>query len=403
MVSSLARTGAPARARAAALAMVAVAGAAAGAGCDPPVDVTGRLLELAPAEAEVVIAIDPARVVGTWADGALAALADGVVPGCVVAAARGSASVVVAWAPGTGVMVAIAGPRRADGCGELLRRGGDRVWSAGIDPASRATGAGRSDRFFAARERRRRWTTLADAPVRGIADVDVTAGVTVHARGTADPRDGLTARVAIRADDRATLLSLRDGYLRWRASLDRERLGAAWPAIAAMTTAEDRADPDRATDVVEVRLPGADGGEAAALALYALARGLGGSSPRLPCPDSLGDYDGRMACQDGELTLTDELWDQLADDPSALVDGVRMVPAFRQGAFAGFRVEALSPTDPLRWLGFENGDLIDAIDGAAITAPAQVLAALVRVRALREVEIGVQRRGRHGTLRFLAR
>lgn len=388
-----------------ATALVIAAAAAVGGGCDEPVDVTGRLLELAPADAEVVIAIDPARVSGTWADDALAALAEGTVPDCVLEAARSSASVVVAWAPEAGVMVAIAGPRQGDGCSELLRRRGDRVWSVGIDPASdRGTGAATGgDRFFAVRERRRRWTTLADAPVRGIADVDVSAGVTVHARGTADPRDGLVARVAIRADDRATLLSLRDGYLRWRGALDRERLGAAWPAIAAMTTAEDRGDPERATDVLEVRLPGADGGEAAALALYALVRGLGGSAPRLPCPDNLGDYEGRAACQDGELTLTDGLWDELADDPSVLVDGVRLVPALRQGGFSGFRLEALSPTDPLHWLGFENGDLLDAIDGVAITSPDQVLAALVRVRAVRAVEIGVQRRGRHGTLRFAAR
>jgi hypothetical protein len=379
------------------------------AGCDPPVDVTGRLLEAAPAESEIVLALDPARVTGTWADQALTALADGAVPACVVDAARSSAAVVVAWAPGTGVLLVIAGPRArgrgAGDCPELLPRRGDRVWSAGLEPASDlATGPSTGgDRFFAARERRRRWASLPDAPLQGVADVEVAAGVAVHASGTIDPRDGLVARVIVRADDRATLLSLRDRYLRWRSGLDRERLGAAWPAIAAMTTAEDRSDRARTTDVLEVELRGAAGGEAAAMALLALMSGLGGAAPALPCPDSLGDYVGRAACSEGEVTLTDELWDELADDPSALTDGVRVVPWWRQGSFAGFRVEALAATDALTWLGFENGDVIDAIDDSPLTTTDQVLAAMVHARATREITVGIQRAGRHGTLRFRAR
>ena len=58
MVRTRARSGA----LAAALAAVAVTA------CDGPADVTGRLLELAPAEAEVVVAIAPAQVTGTWLD-----------------------------------------------------------------------------------------------------------------------------------------------------------------------------------------------------------------------------------------------------------------------------------------------------------------------------------------------
>lgn len=397
--STVTRSGAAARAIAVAVALGALAA------CDAPGDTTGRLLELAPSDAEVVIAIDPARVVGTWAEATLAAIAEGHVPACVVDAARASASVVVAWSPGTGAMIAIAGRRADASCPELVRRGADRVWSDGLEPANdRGTGPAKGgDRFFATRERRQRWARLPDAPVQAIADIAVSVGIPVHARGTADPRDGLRARMWFRTDDRATLLSLREGYLRWRSSLDRERLGAAWPAFAAMTTAEDRSDPERRSDVLEIRLPGPDGGEAASLALLALAQGLGGSAPHLPCPASLGDFTGRAACRDGELTLTDELWDELADDPTALLDGVRVVPTWTSGALAGFRVEALSASDALTWLGLENGDVIDAIDGVKIGTPDDVLAAVVRARAARHVELGIQRGSRHGTLAYVAR
>ncbi len=374
---------------AALLALAAVA-------CDGPADVTGRLLELAPAEAELVVAIAPAQVTGTWLDRTVTALVEGPVPACVLAEARVAPAVMVAWAGDAGTLIAIAG-REGGPCADLLRRGDDRVWAEDLDP-----GTG-TDRFFAGRERRRQWSDLRDAPVRAMAELELAAGVTVHARGTADPRDGVAARLIVTTDDRTTLLSLRERYLRWRTGLDHERLGGAWPAISAITTAEQRGDPERATDVVELRLPGEDGATAAALAVSALASGLGGSAPRLPCPDNLGDYTGRAACQDGEFTLTEDLRDELFADPAVLIAGVRVVPWSKRGVLAGVRIAALSAQDPLTWLGFANGDIIDSVDGQPLTAGDQVLDAFRSVTTAHELELGVTRRGRHGTLRFRVR
>ena len=377
---------------------VAVVLALAAAGCDAPTDVTGRLLEQVPVEAEVVVAIMPAQVAGTWLDRTVSALAEGPVPACVLEAARTAPVVVVAWGDdGALILLAGTGGGAAARCPELERRRDDRAWAGGLVATS-----GRQ-RFFAERARRDRWAGLAAAPVRAIADVELALGVTVRARGTADPRAGLTARLAVETDDRPTLLALRDRYLRWRGGLDHERLGAAWPAIAAITTVEDRADARRSTDIVEVRLPGDDGATAAALAIGALASGLGGSSPRLPCPDNLGDFTGRAACDDGELTLTEELFDELGDDPSVLTAGVQVVPATHQGAFAGYRLDALSATDPLTWLGFVNGDVIDAIDGRPFTSADQITDIFRAATSVRELELGVTRRGRRGTLRFRVR
>ncbi len=377
--------------------VAALVGALTAAGCDGPGDVTGRLLELAPAEAELVVAIEPARVAGGWLDHTLAGLVGAQVPACVLDAARAAPAVVVAWAPEAGALVAIAG-RGGAACPELLPRGPDLVWADGLDP-----GDGR-ERFFAGRERRRRWSELAPAPVRAFADLTLAAGVVVHARGTADPRDGLVARLVVTTDDRETLLSLRERYLRWRAGLDHDRLGGAWPAIAAIVTAEDRTDATQRSDIVEIRLTGDSGATAAAMAVAALGSGLGGSDPRLPCPDSLGEYIGRAACDDGEVTLTAELFDELRADPTVLVAGVRIVPATRQGATTGFRVDGLSASEPLAWLGFANGDTLHALDGKPLTSPDQVLTIFTALVAPpRMLEVGVIRRGRPGVLRFRVR
>lgn len=396
MLRPRSRSGEPRSARPVVGALVAASLALAAAACDGPADLTGRLLELAPAQAEVVVAIAPAQVTGTWLERTVTALVEGSVPACVLAEVRAAPAVMVAWAADAGALIAIAG-REGGACPELVRRGADRVWAEGLDP-----GSGK-DRFFAGRERRRRWSDLAAAPVRAMAELELAAGVVVHARGTADPRAGVVARVIVAADDRTTLLSLRERYLRWRTGLDHERLGGAWPAIAAITTAEDRTDPERSADVVELRLGGEDGATAAALAVSALGSGLGGAAARLPCADNLGDFTGRAACQDGELTLTEDLRDELFADPSALIAGVRVVPATRHGAFVGVRIDALSAQDPLTWLGLMNGDIIDVVDGQPLTGGDQVLDGFRSLTTAHELELGVTRRGRHGTLRFRVR
>lgn len=374
--------------RSAAIAAIAVAA------CSAPADDSGRLLGLAPDEAELVVAIAPAQVAGGWLDGVVAGLVRDHVPACVLEAARAAPLVVVAWAADEGALIAIAGAGKGPPCPELVPHGDDRVWTDGLEP-----GLGR-ERFFATRERRRRWSEIEAAPVRALADLTLAAGVEVHARATIDPRDGVVARLTVQTDDHATLVSLRDRYLRWRRALDRDRMGAAWPAIAAIMTAADRRDEAQTTDLVELTLRGEDGATAVALAVTALATGVGGVDPRLPCPAILGDFVGRAACDEGEITLTSDLFAELQDEPEVLTSGIRTVDATRNGSFVGVRIEALSALDPLTWLGFANGDIIDQIDGRPLADADWLSPTMARLHAASDVTIGVTRRGRRGTLRF---
>jgi membrane-associated protease RseP (regulator of RpoE activity) len=155
--------------------------------------------------------------------------------------------------------------------------------------------------------------------------------------------------------------------------------------------------------VVQVRLRGDDGATAAALALAALATGLGGVDPRLPCPADLGDFAGRAACVDGELTMTSDLRDELVAAPTILTRGVRVVPAMRQGALVGLRVEALSAQDPLSWLGLRNGDILESIDGQSLVSPDQLVARYSALATAATITVEVLRQGRRGVLRFRVR
>lgn len=370
-------------------------GALALAGCGRADDVAARLLGLVPAEAELVVAIDSAAVAHGWLDRAVSGLLADQVPACVLDAARAASLAVVAWSD-AGALIAVAG-RDGPACPELERQGVDRVWVSGLAPAIDDRG------FFAERERRQRWSALPAAPVRALADLELTAGVMVHAVATVDPRDGVAARLRVSTDDRETLLSLRDRYLRWRSGLDPELLGAAWPAIEALTTAEDVGDALHLTDVVTLLRPGEAGATAAALAVMALARGQGPGTSALPCPPSLGDFTGRMACEDGRFTLTAALRDELAADPTELFEDVRGVPVLQRGQVVGLRVEALAASDPLAWLGLVNGDVVDHIDGQPLTSPDQMIDIYRAMVSTARVELGVVRRGRRGVLRYEVR
>ena len=54
--------------------------------------------------------------------------------------------------------------------------------------------------------------------------------------------------------------------------------------------------------------------------------------------------------------------------------GCRLVPAFRGGRAVGVRLFGIRPGSPLAREGFENGDILVAADGVALTTPAALLA-----------------------------
>ena len=382
----------PARAPIAAV----VAAVAVVAGCGAAPSTEARLLGLVPGDVEVVVAVAPARVRDTWLDRGAAVYAAGL-PACVRERARAAEVVVWAWRPDGWLLLMAGRAATAAGCDALEVRG-DVAW-ARDHGAPRASGA---PGFFTA-ERRRRWRALGTAaPVRALGDVEVSSGITARGAATLDPRDGIDGRVAVQFDDRAAASGAVERLARWRAALDRDRLGGAWPAFAAVEARVDPIDPTRVT--ATLRVASGAGSDAAAFAIAALAAGGLDGAPRAPCPKILDDWAGRVTCTaPGRFALDAGLRDEALADPAAILATARVVPAFKNGRPHGFKLFSIRPNSLLAALGLLNGDVVRSIAGAEVTTSDRAADVYGRVRDADRIDVEVERRGELLTLTYRIR
>lgn len=346
-------------------------------------------LDAIPAEAGVVVEVTPRALRGTWAETQARALARrGELPACVLARAAAAERVVIAWAhmlPDDGYLLAIEGGPRG-GCPALDERGGLALWSHGLPP--RAAG---ELGFFADRDRRARFARLARTPARAVADYELSAGVVAHADVTLDPRAGIDARASVKFDAGSAADGVRARLERWRANADRDRLGGAWAAVAALTVAGPTAgDP---TLALALRLPDAD---AATLLATAIIAGTV-LDERMPCPPATAMTAWGVRCEGGEVRVPAAVRDRMLALPAVGV-------AIELRALADAPALALhdvAPTSPLRALGFASDDLL-VIDLAR--GPAGPLAAIVAAVTALPVDgtaqVRVRRAGRRLTFRY---
>ncbi|MBK9030757.1 MAG: PDZ domain-containing protein [Myxococcales bacterium] len=352
------------------------------------------LLDAIPLEATAVVQLDPAALRDTWIETVAVALATRAeVPPCVVTRARTATRVVVAWAdmlPDDGFLVALTGGAVAP-CPELTTRGGIATWSRDLAP--RADG---DDGYFADRSRRARFTRLAAAPVRGLADHELSAGIVARADVTIDGRDGVDARATVRFDAASAADGARARLDRWRANVDRDRLGGAAAAVQALAVD----GPVAGTPNLELtlRMPGPPGAEAAALLAAAVVAGSY-LDERMPCPADTAMAPWAIVCTSGEVRVPAAARDRMlaVDGPGALLT-LRRVGSNAQRVV----VRAVEPTSPLRALGLAADDVVLDVDGVTAT-PASIEAALAAA-ATRPVDstatVRIMRGGRRLTLRY---
>ena len=88
------------------------------------------------------------------------------------------------------------------------------------------------------------------------------------------------------------------------------------------------------------------------------------AAPDVPDPAA------RTRCTDDDALCEVEraLASTLASDPARVIDGARFMPSVQDGTPRGVKVYAVRAGASLSLLGFKNGDLVTAIDGAAPTA-----------------------------------
>lgn len=351
-------------------------------------------LEDIPLEATAVFDVDPAAVRGTWIETVVAALAPRVeLPACVLARARTARRVIVAWAhvlPEDGVLIAIDGGEPT-ACPDLEERGATARWSHAL--AARADG---DDGYFSDRTRRARLARLPRAPVRMLADHELSAGIVARVDATLDGRDGVTAAATVRFDAGAAADGARARLERWRATIDRERLGGATAAIDALSVRGPA--PGTPTLELALHLRGDAGRDAASLLATAVIAGTY-LDQRMPCPSPTTMQAWGTSCVGGEVRVPVATRDRMAT-----LDSASAVLELRETA-AGAPALALRnvhASSPLRALGLASDDLVVEVDGTPPTMTSLLaLPTAVRGRALDSIVTArVIRAGRRITLRY---
>jgi hypothetical protein len=73
--------------------------------------------------------------------------------------------------------------------------------------------------------------------------------------------------------------------------------------------------------------------------------------------------------------------------------GARIVPSIRDHVPNGIRLYAVRPCSVIAMLGFENGDLVERVNGVPLTSPDRLLHLYSRLPEARRVRVDLTRRG----------
>jgi hypothetical protein len=383
-----------------AAAVTAAALATGCAGCRDAGPGERELLRAVGSGADVVVVVSPRRVDGTWLERAAYTVAPSV-PRCVRERARRAVAVAIILDQQPGLpsewsiaMVGRGATAATPDC-EGLHRDGALAWW-GYDFRRGSTKLAEGLDF------KKRWDALGDAPVRAIADVEVQSGIVVKATGTLDPRDGVEAHARLRFPERMAAMGAMTMIGKARRTLDRGRLGGAWPAFE-VRVMPDPDDPDGATLTAELTIAGAPGADAMLLAAAAVAGGTL-EAPRAPCHVIADDWKDDVRCDgNGPYVISEALRDRMLDDPVTFAMGARVVPAVKNGAAAGFKLYAIRPSSIFTALGFENGDRIHTIHGIEMTTFDTGLEVFRALRMTTGFTVDLERRGNEVTLRYEVR
>lgn|GEM_PF-2944933 len=354
----------------------------------------GSLLDRVPGEADLVVMVRPAEVGDSWAGALAIAQARRLAwPPCVVARALASTRVVVARShtlPRDGWLVAMTGgPDRP--CPALVTRGAIAIWSDGLDER----GPGEPG-FFEDRTRRTRWSALANRPIRGLAEHELSAGIVAHVEVTVDPRDGVDLDGQVRFDSPDAAAGARTRLERWRGNLDRDRMGGAWPAVSALVV-EGPGVGDVVLDF-RLRVAGTEGSAAAPLLVTALTSGAD-RSDRAPCPLVTAWSRRAIRCANGELQVLHGVAPLILADMRINTD-VRVTTTMSAGAITGLRLTAVGASSTLVALGLREGDWLQRIDGVTVTSAEQLAGWITGLRPDTTLTLGFVRGGRSLVLRY---
>ncbi len=115
--------------------------------------------------------------------------------------------------------------------------------------------------------------------------------------------------------------------------------------------------------------------------------GIGNTLAPTGLPIVLSSSGGALSMRRADLDR------QLPELLPQLMSGGRVVPAFQNGAMAGFRLVAIRPGSLYEQLGLKSGDLLQAVNGQPLASPEVVMGLMARLRDQRTVTVAVDRGG----------
>jgi hypothetical protein len=101
-----------------------------------------------------------------------------------------------------------------------------------------------------------------------------------------------------------------------------------------------------------------------------------------------------------EFSVDRRIVDPILANQADLLLSARIVPEQRDGKVDGIRIFGVKQGSLLSVLGFDNGDLIESVNGADMTSPEHALQAYAALRGAREVTVHLERGGKPVDLKF---
>ena len=116
--------------------------------------------------------------------------------------------------------------------------------------------------------------------------------------------------------------------------------------------------------------------------------------PPAPCVDARADgTDGIFRVDSREYYVKRSSIDKALERSASGLGPVRVLPYKRFGVVRGVQVFGMDANSILGMLGFEDGDVIESINGFDVATPDHALEAYARLRSANELSVRIGRRG----------
>lgn len=113
-----------------------------------------------------------------------------------------------------------------------------------------------------------------------------------------------------------------------------------------------------------------------------------------PFDDSDSSVDIRSVGENAyEITSKDPLVDALQPKHSEVAMQARIVPSFKDGKSQGFKLFSIREGSLYDKLGFQNGDVIQRVNGISLDTPEKALETYALLKTARRLEVDLHRDG----------